>query len=49
MSYFIMADGMRWDYYTHTTMQSRWNLSEAVKLATQLNDLGYENVHIVGG
>jgi hypothetical protein len=44
-----MADGKRWDVYTHTTIQSRWNLSEAVKLATQLDDLGYENVHIVGG
>lgn len=49
MSYWIMADGMKWDYYTHTTMQARWNLSAAVKLAMQLEDLGYENVHIVGG
>jgi hypothetical protein len=49
MGYWIMADGERWMHFTHSTILSRYNLSEAVKLAKQLDDLGYENVHIVGG
>jgi hypothetical protein len=48
MSYWVMADGRRWELYDRTTIQARWNLSAAVKLATELDELGYENVHIVG-
>lgn len=45
--YLLMADGRRWLDLSPKTMASRWNLSEAVKLGTQLQRLGYEHVYII--
>lgn len=45
--YLLMADGKRWLDLSPKMMASRWNLSEAVKLGTRLQQLGYEHVYII--